>query len=89
MDPTAIAILVLVGALALEGLVLGLWVWHRGRLLSQSEYRECIAQQRIAHLERAARRRDTEDRIEEMTNAEAIADFDHREPVIFDDTGEG
>lgn len=74
---------------ALTGLVLGLLYWHRGRLLSRAEYRECNLRVLVGQLERAAKSRDDKDQMEGLSNADAIADFDQHDPVVFDDTGEG
>lgn len=82
-------ILTLVGALLIEALAFGLWVWARGREIESLTGKICRLRANVAGLERNLAIRIIQDHETRKSNAEAVADFDDHSYPLLDDTDPG
>ena len=75
MTAAGITILILLAALLLEGVVLGIWIWARGRRLAEEAAARCVLAGEVDRLQRAAEIDVEEDRVDELTADEVLAEL--------------
>ena len=81
MGAAGVAILVLVGAMILEALVLGIWIWARGKHVDELELAACLLGQEIDRLKRERDNADERSRVEDLSDADLLHEFNRPPPI--------
>ena len=66
---------VLIGAVLLEGIVLGIWVYSRGTVIEQLQGEICVLRQELDQHRRVSRLLEYRARLKEMTGDEKVSEL--------------